>query len=66
MKSITLERRFFKNDDEWLYMLDQLGINKFNKDTADCLDDIESISFFASISDVTLDDIDGNIIKTIN
>jgi len=26
-KTIMLERRFFKNDDEWEYMLVQLGID---------------------------------------
>ena len=46
-KTITVERRFFKNDREWEYMLIQLGIE------AD-YDEIEEVEFSVNVNSINI------------
>lgn len=52
MREITIERRYFKNDDEWHYMLSQIGLAKHvskSNDTIDESTEVESVTFNADI-----------------
>ena len=49
---ITLERRYFKNNSEWHYMLDQIGLGKLVTRTdgeSEEVTDVESVVMHADI-----------------
>ncbi len=51
MKTATMERRFFANDDEWEYFLSEMGIMTYEEASGT---DVESVDFLVDVEVKTL------------